>query len=83
MEELDQLRRQIDIIDDKIIALLHQRFDLVKKVKDIKTKRAIPILDTNRETLILRRIEQKLYNREISMVYKTIFSVSKDLQKAK
>ena len=41
-EHLRPLRQQIDAIDEKIISLLNQRFDVVKDVMKIKTEHGIP-----------------------------------------
>lgn len=83
MEDLKQLREKIDGIDKEIVKLLHTRFDIVKQVKQLKASHHVPVLDSKREEIILKRFEQEPYKREITAVYKAILTVSKDLQKVK
>ena len=51
--ELDQIRQNIDNIDDKIADLYQQRMDLVKKVSDAKKQSGKATFDPDRERNIL------------------------------
>jgi chorismate mutase-like protein len=53
---LDELRQQIDKIDDKLHDLLMRRADLVASVGTVKTGERIPALRPGREAQILRRL---------------------------
>ena len=44
MTELDDFRREIDAIDDDILALLGKRFAVVRRVADYKGPRGIPAI---------------------------------------
>jgi 4-amino-4-deoxychorismate mutase len=44
MTELDDFRREIDAIDDEILALLGKRFAVVRRVADYKAPRGIPAI---------------------------------------
>ncbi|RLI05915.1 hypothetical protein DRO26_00720 [Candidatus Bathyarchaeota archaeon] len=55
-EELSQIRRKIDDIDEKIVRLLVERFKLVAEVFRIKQKQGLPIVDVKRENQILTRV---------------------------
>lgn len=43
------MRQQIDNIDKKIVALLEERFSVVKKIGQYKKKHDLPILNERRE----------------------------------
>ncbi len=54
--ELLELRRAIDDIDQRILALVSERVKIVLKVGDFKRKRNLPIYDPDRERLMLERL---------------------------
>ena len=54
---LEQLRRNIDQIDEKIIDLLAKRFAEVKKIAAYKHMKTIPSLDTERWVKILASVK--------------------------
>jgi len=45
---LENLRKQIDKIDESIVILLAKRMEIVKKVGKLKKKRSLPPLDNKR-----------------------------------
>ena len=53
MEDLDNLRLQIDGIDRQILSLLNQRYEVVKKVGEWKHAHNQPIYVPEREKLLL------------------------------
>ncbi len=53
MQSLEELRKEIDKIDNEIISLLSKRKDLIKGVAEIKKELIKPILDEKREKEIL------------------------------
>ena len=54
MDELQQLRKDIDEIDGKLVALFSQRMDVTRRVGEYKLKRGIPVLDQARERQVLQ-----------------------------
>jgi chorismate mutase len=54
--ELEELRRVIDEVDQKILALLAERVRLVLAVGDVKRERQMPAYDPERERRILDRL---------------------------
>ena len=66
---ISDIRKEIDQIDEKIIALLKQRLDRVIKLKDKKKS----LTDPERESQILSRIDS-IY---IQNIYREIFQNSK------
>ncbi|NGX49676.1 MAG: hypothetical protein K940chlam5_01275 [Candidatus Anoxychlamydiales bacterium] len=71
---LENLRNQIDEIDNQIIPLLEKRLKLAKEIKKYKKE----ITDFNREKNILDKIKSEY----IKDIYKTIFKNSKELQRS-
>lgn len=80
---LDEVRKQIDICDDKIAAAYAERMDLVKTVAEIKKSNGIATENTERERAILYRVtanfpeERKLFAKQ---VFEKIFDTSKAFQ---
>ena len=51
--KIDILRKQIDLVDDKIIGLLAKRLVIVKKIGEWKKQKGLPVLDSNRWQKVL------------------------------
>ncbi len=64
MENLENIRKEIDQIDNQIISLLAQRKKEIKKIKEIKTTDGKSIKDQKREDIILNKTTGK-YEKEI------------------
>lgn len=57
--KLDNWRKQIDTLDEKIISTLAKRMNLAKKIGEYKRTQKIPALDINRwEKVLLSRLSQ-------------------------
>ena len=83
MDKLAKLRTDIDRIDRQIADLLDQRFDVVMKIKEVKSSENINVYDPNREKRVLERLSDNDYPKQIREVYQTILRESKNLQKSK
>lgn len=83
MRDLENIRKDINKIDKKIISLLNQRFFLSKEVGAYKKAHDMKIFDENREKEILEKIndENKEYGEFLAEIYQKIMDLSKDLQK--
>jgi chorismate mutase len=80
MEKLDELRKNIDEIDQKIIALLAQRFKYTEEVGIYKAKNHLKAQDTNRELQQFQKIiqlsEQNGLNPDYSSeIYRRIIDI--------
>jgi chorismate mutase / prephenate dehydratase len=82
---LDKLRRQIDVIDDKILALLTERGRLAKEIGGIKAERGDKVFAGDREAEILTRLTEKnkgpLAAESVEDIFRTIFTTCRSLQK--
>ena len=83
MNKLEDLRNQINEIDDRIVELYLKRMNVVKQVAAAKTDTNKAVNDSEREDAIIYRLSKnvpdqlKLYIKEL---YKTVFHTSKSYQ---
>ncbi|MBK1963881.1 chorismate mutase [Campylobacter novaezeelandiae] len=84
MQDLNELRAQIDALDDQILYLLDKRMSYVKEIGKIKQSNAQEIYDHKREEYILDRLNNVKYkflnSRMIKSIYREIFFISKQIQ---
>ncbi|RUM30448.1 MAG: prephenate dehydratase [Aquifex sp.] len=89
MEELKELRRKIDRIDEEILRLLNERAKLAKKIGEIKTKAKLPIHVPEREREIFEkilRLNKEVYggvfpSEALVHIYREIISACLSLEK--
>ena len=86
MNELSEIRDEIDSIDEKILSLLEQRFSLMPNVADCKKQEKIKTLDKKREQeIILEKIsiaENKNIDKKfVISLFELIMNESKKIQK--
>ena len=83
--DIHDLRKDIDIIDEKIFDLLVKRFSISDGIGKLKLLNRVDIDDRDREKQIVDRIDSKMRGRitrsEIIAILGPIFSVSKKKQK--
>lgn len=80
MNNLDNFRQEIDKIDDSIIELLEERFNLVIKIGQYKKEKSLPIFDPKRELTIKQKLNNKKYQNSLSTIYEAILKESKAIQ---
>lgn len=78
---LEEKRKQIDSIDDKIITLYAERMGIVKEIALEKAKANANVLDMSREKEILSRVTKDL-TPEIRVFAKQLFNTLFDTSKA-
>jgi len=85
---LNELRKQIDDIDTKLLTLLNKRMEVVKKVGEYKNFSNAPIYRPEREKEIIDRLtklskEQNglLKREDIEAIFLEIFSTSRNLER--
>ncbi len=57
--ELQEIRSQIDQVDDELVRLYSKRMELTREVGRYKREHGIPVLDTERERNLLNRVGEK------------------------
>jgi len=80
---LEDLRREIDGIDEQIVSLFMQRMEVCARVSDYKRAHNLPVLMADRERALLRKVTS-LVSEDladyIQSIYRTILSASRSYQ---
>jgi chorismate mutase len=80
---IEELRNQIDSIDNQILLLLNERAKLVLKMGSLKKEKGIPIYDPSRENSILARIKGRNKgpwdNESLAKLFEKIIEESRKL----
>lgn len=84
MKSLDELRKQIDEIDEKIVDLFERRMDCAEEVGRYKLKNGIPVLDSGREDQLLEKrlelVKDKRLDGDVSRLFRLLMSMSRARQ---
>ena len=89
--KLEDFRKQLDTIDDQILALLNQRIDIVEQVGDLKReqsqshKNELQVYAPHREKQILARLHQKNHHfpiQALDKIYGEIISACRSAEKS-
>ena len=72
MDELQNLRREIDAIDRELVELFRRRMDVTARVGEYKRANGIPVLDQERERQVLRN-KGELAGEELRPAAVTLF----------
>lgn len=81
--DLNDYRKEIDSIDDQLIALFAQRMETAEKIAEYKKANGLRVLDARREKEKMREILDKTPDdlREyVSSLYSLIFELSRSRQ---
>lgn len=85
MRDLEEIRIDIDQVDQELTALIEKRFDLVKEVATYKQANKQPVLDSSREEAVILKNQERLKNPEykdaLAGLYQHLMDTSKELQK--
>jgi len=79
---LDEIRAQLDYVDDQIVDLLGERFELISKVSLLKKSQGLETYQSVRENQILDRVlkkgkEKGLNPLLLQALFLQIFAVSR------
>ena len=79
--KLEEYRNAIDGLDEKIVALLDERFELSELIGEYKKENSLPVCDPEREKELLEKV-RKMSRRpdECEVVYRAILDGSKKIQ---
>jgi len=82
---LEELRKEIESIDDQMRDLFLKRMDVSKRIGQYKKEHGLPILDLKREEELIKRNTMKLNEKSLIHAYeqflKHLMKLSKDIQK--
>ena len=84
--KLENLRKEIDVIDNEIVKLFAKRFKVVKQIGVLKKENKIDIVDNKRFQKVLEKVENLAGKNGISKkfiheIYEQIHDYSCDLEK--
>src|SRR4029077_509154 len=57
-EQLEALRQQIDLLDERIVELVQERAQVVKEVGNIKREAHLPVTVARREKHVMERVQE-------------------------
>ncbi len=85
MDEIQQLRKRVDEIDEQIIAALCERAKTCSAIGLIKKKKSFPIRDVTRENEVFKRVKEKavefrLDPLQVEAVYHEIVNMCSAIQ---
>lgn len=82
--KLDECRQKIDRIDMEILSLLNERAETAKHIGVMKAKAGIPIVDPEREAIILQKVSRDnlgdLSDEAAVRIYRQILLESRQIQ---
>lgn len=82
--DIESYRRRIDGIDEKILDLINERLQLAKNIGELKGLQKGQILDSARESEIIKRLfarnEGPISNAALQIIYTEIFGTSREMQ---
>lgn len=80
--EIDDLRKEIDLIDEKMAELFEKRMDVSAKIADLKRRFDNPIEDSNREEAMLLKNSDFIKNREYLPFYREFLKRNIEISKS-
>ena len=82
---LEEIRREINTIDDELVKLFVQRMEASEKVAEAKRGSSTPVLDPARERAILAKVAKAVgpdFENEARLLFTTLMSMSRGRQRA-
>ena len=73
MTNLDETRKKINLIDQKMIDLFKERMNLVSDVLEYKKERNLAVFDKSREEELLKKNLELLNDKSLEEYYKIFF----------
>lgn len=80
--DLNEIRNEIDDIDNQIVELFQRRMDYSRQVAAYKMENGMPVFNAEREQKILDKVEEKagVYGPSTRQLYAAIMELSRALQ---
>ncbi|MBP3892325.1 MAG: chorismate mutase [Solobacterium sp.] len=84
MRKIEEIRHDIDEVDQELVKLFERRFHLVEEVIAYKMEQQLPIYDAQRELEILKKNLNRLNDTKLSSYfeawYQKMLEISKQYQ---
>ncbi|HTP65853.1 MAG TPA: chorismate mutase [Geobacteraceae bacterium] len=82
---IEEIRTEIDHLDDELLRIFNQRADLALKIGEIKKTRGLPVYDPSREKMIFQRMKADnpgpLDNEAIVRLFERVIDESRRLER--
>ncbi|MCI2056299.1 MAG: chorismate mutase [Oscillibacter sp.] len=80
--ELNEIRNQIDSVDDQLLKLFLERMDLAEEVAAYKSEHTLPILNKERERAVLAKVTENSGDKEryAYHLFSTLFELARSRQ---
>ncbi len=82
---IDEIRKEIDSLDDVLLKIFNQRAILALKIGEIKKDSALPVYDPEREKRIFQRMKKEnpgpLDNEAIVRLFERVIDESRRLER--
>ena len=87
MDKLAECRRQIDLVDRQILALLNERTEIVEEIGRIKQKLSLPIYEPKREDEVFHNVTSQnpgpLSAEALKRIFERIIDEMRTIQRDK
>ena len=89
METIENLRKEIDWIDQDLVDLLLKRMQITQQIGDLKAELGMNVLQQDREKIVLAQVLEKVPEDDIAAkeavkaVFETIMAQSRKAQEQK
>ena len=85
MDDLPQLRKRVDELDDQIVKALCERVKVCQAIGSAKQNKGLPVKDAQRESEVYQRVKQQaaklsLNPVQVEAVYREIVNMCSDVQ---
>ena len=83
MEDIEELRKKINIIDSKLVLLINERAAIAKLIGDLKKNNKIAIIQEEREKIVYEKVENRtkiISKEDISKIWKVIIEVCRKIE---
>ena len=85
MDEIEELRRRVDAVDERIVKAIGERAKICKAIGAAKKKRGMSVRDVARENHVYVLVKQKalefdLNPLEIEVIYREIVNICSAVQ---
>lgn len=84
MQDIKELRKEIDYIDCELVKLFEKRMEVVQEVAKYKEKNNLPVLNSNREKEVLDKnlsyLKDERLQPYLEEFFKNLMELSKKVQ---
>lgn len=84
MHNLDDLRKEIDHIDKKLVSLFERRMEIVSEIATYKIQNNISIEDSSRENDVLQKniqyLNNSIFKESLMKFFNALMKISKEFQ---